>query len=304
MSNDFCASGKYQSPIDIKSNNTIRCGALCDLTFYYRTSKANIVNVDKRILLDYDTGSYVMYNNEVYELNKISFSVPAAHKLDGFTYPLEINFNHRSPDTGKILIVSVLSEINDATSSSKQFLDMITDALPKKKGKQKHVNTPEEWNCYNLIPEAKPFFAYTGSLPRSPCVEDVQWIVFENTINCSSKFYDKLKPIIKGNIRSIQKRNGRKIFYNPNTGDKNKRNYGDRLRCYTDEQFRKACSCLSGKNDIIDAKNRQALLLIVVVILVTLFVLLILYLIQEDFIGKSLSKMFTTPLYFIKGKSK
>ena len=46
----------------------------------------------------------------------------------------------------------------------------------------------------NLIPEAKPFFAYTGSLPRSPCVEDVQWIVFENTINCSSKFYDKLKP--------------------------------------------------------------------------------------------------------------
>ena len=78
MSNDFCASGKYQSPIDIKSNNTIRCGALCDLTFYYRTSKANIINADKRILLDYDTGSYVMYNNEVYELDKISFSVPAA----------------------------------------------------------------------------------------------------------------------------------------------------------------------------------------------------------------------------------
>ena len=88
MSNDPCANGKFQSPIDIKSNGVIKCGALCDLTFYYRTSKANMVNIGKDIILDYDTGSYVMYNNEVYELDKISFYVPAVHKLDGFTYPL------------------------------------------------------------------------------------------------------------------------------------------------------------------------------------------------------------------------
>ncbi|MDA7573862.1 hypothetical protein N8751_01115, partial [bacterium] len=74
-------------------------------------------------------------------------------------------------------------------------------------------------------------------------------------------------------------------------------NYGDRLRCYTDQEFRKACSCLSGQKDIVESKNKQALLLIIVVILVTLFVLLILYLIQENFIGKSLSNIFKTPLF-------
>ena len=297
MSNNPCANGKFQSPIDIKSGGAIKCGALCDLTFYYRTSKANMVNVGKDIILDYDTGSYVMFNNEVYELDKLSFFVPAAHKLDGFTYPLEINLNHRSPDTGKLLIVSVLAEINDATSRSKIFLDMIAGNLPKSKGLQTHVNTPEEWNCFNLVPDAKSFFAYKGSLPRSPCIEDVQWVVFENTINCSTKFFDAIKPILQNNPRQIQKDNGRKIFYNTNTNDKNKRNYGDRLRCYTDQEFRKACSCLSGQKDIVEAKNKQALLLMAVVILVTLFVLLVLYLIQENFIGKSLSNVFKTPLF-------
>ena len=37
--------------------------------------------------MDYDNGSYVMFNNEVYELDKLSFTIPASHKLDGFSYP-------------------------------------------------------------------------------------------------------------------------------------------------------------------------------------------------------------------------
>ena len=118
----------------------------------------------------------------------------------------------------------------------------------------------------------------------------------QNSINFM-KFFDAIKPILQNNPRQIQKDNGRKIFYNTNTNDKNKRNYGDRLRCYTDQEFRKACSCLSGQKDIVEAKNKQALLLMAVVILVTLFVLLVLYLIQENFIGKSLSNVFKTPLF-------
>ena len=43
----------------------------------------------------------------------------------------------------------------------------------------------------------------------------------------------------------------------------------------------KSIPALSHKNG--EAKNKQALLLMIVVILVTLFVLLILYLIQENF---------------------
>ena len=210
---------------------------------------------------------------------------PQPYKLDGFTYP-EINLNHRSPDTGKLLIVSVLAEINDATSRSKIFLDMIAGNLPKSKGLQTHVNTPEEWNCFNLVPDAKSFFAYKGSLPRSPCIEDVQWVVFENTINCSTKFFDAIKPILQNNPRQIQKDNGRKIFYNTNTNDKNKRTYGDRLRCYTDQEFRKACSCLTDKKILLRQK-KTGIIINGSCYISNLICSPILYLIQENFIGKS-----------------
>jgi carbonic anhydrase len=282
-----CADGKFQSPINIKSKIAIKCGALCDLVFYYRTSKANLINVGKNIIMDYDNGSYIMYNNEVYELDKLSFTVPASHKLDNYAFPMEMHLNHRSPDTGKLLIIAILFEINDATSKSNLFLDMITNSLPQKKGIQKNVNTPEEWNIFNVLPEIKSFYSYTGSLPRSPCVENVQWVIFDNTVNCSVNFYEKLKNIIKGNVRSLQKLNSRKIYYNTNSAEKNGRNYGNRLRCYTEEQFRKSCSCLTGQKDIVSAKNKQVLLLTIVVILVVLFVLLIFYLIQEGFFKKT-----------------
>jgi carbonic anhydrase len=282
-----CTDGKSQSPINIKSKIAIKCGALCDLLFYYRTSKANLINVGKNIIMDYDNGSYIMYNNEVYELDKLSFTIPASHKLDNYAFPLEMHLNHRSPDTGKLLIIAVLFEINDATSKSNLFLDMIGNSLPTNKGIQKNVNTPEEWNIFNVIPEIKSFYSYTGSLPRSPCVENVQWLIFDNTVNCSLNFYDNLKKIIKGNVRSIQRLNSRKIYYNSNVAEKNSRNYGNRLRCYTEEQFRKSCSCLTGQKDIVTAKNKQALLIIIVIILVVSFVLLIFYLIQEGFFKQS-----------------
>ena len=287
---NLCAKGKYQSPINIKTNTAIKCGATCDLTFYYRTSKANILNTDKNIVLDYDNGSYVMYNSEVYELDKISFTLPANHTIDRHTFPLEINLNHRSPDTGRLLIIAVLFEINDASSKSAMFLDMFADSLPKKAGQQKHVNTPDDWNVFNLIPEIKAFFTYSGSLPRSPCTEDVQWIVFENTSNVNTLFYDAIKPIIYSNARKLKPLNGRVIYYNSNVAEKNGRNYGDRLRCYTEKEFRSACSCLSGDKELLSVKNKQVLMITIIFILIVLFILLILYLIQENFFGKTLEK--------------
>ena len=46
-----CVTGKNQSPISIRTKSAIRCGALCDLVFYYRTSKCNMVNVNKNFVI-------------------------------------------------------------------------------------------------------------------------------------------------------------------------------------------------------------------------------------------------------------
>jgi len=285
---NVCASGKQQSPINIQSSKAVRCNALCDLTYYYRTSQANFVHSGNNIILDYDNGSYIIYNSGVYQLDKVSFSIPSSHKIDNNSYPLEVHINHKSTDTGRMIIIAVLFEINDAISPSQMFFDVISNSLPKYSGQQNSINTSDEWNIFNIIPEIKSFYSYSGSLPRSPCTEDVTWIVLESTSNVPTRFYDSLRQIISNNTRPIQNLNNRKIFYNPNNTDKNKRNYGDKLRCYTDEQFRKACSCMSGHKEIASSRQEQIKFITIIVSILILFVLLILYLIQENFFSKFL----------------
>ena len=40
-------------------------------------------NMDKDILLDYDAGSHVIYDNNVYELDIVGFTIPSSHKING-----------------------------------------------------------------------------------------------------------------------------------------------------------------------------------------------------------------------------
>jgi len=65
MVKNKCVTGKEQSPINIISKNSKTCGITCELTFYYRNSKCNIIRLPKNIVLDYDVGSYVTYKNEI-----------------------------------------------------------------------------------------------------------------------------------------------------------------------------------------------------------------------------------------------
>jgi carbonic anhydrase len=291
MSKNLCSGGNMQSPIDIVTGKTAKCGALCDLIVYYRTSKCNLTNTGNEIVLDYDSGSYVTYNSVVYELQKITFTIPASHKIDNYSYSMEAQLYHVSPDTADILIVSILLDINDASSKSKMFLDSFSNILPKKSGQQATLNTDDSWSIYHLLPEIKSFYSYKGSLPRSPCSENVQWIVFENASNVSNDFFDKLKAIYPDNARKIQETNGRPVFYNINSNEKNKRNYGDKMRCYSDKEFREQCSKLSRDSELMTAKNKQALLIVGVVSIVVMLVLFILWLVQQDFFNNTLEKV-------------
>ena len=65
MSKSLCTNGTEQSPINIISKNSKKCAATCELTFFYRTSKCNIMRSNKNIILDYDVGSYVNYKNDI-----------------------------------------------------------------------------------------------------------------------------------------------------------------------------------------------------------------------------------------------
>ena len=288
MSKSLCVNGKEQSPINILSKDAKKCGATCDLTFFYRTSKLNLILSDRNLILDYDTGSYVNFNQDVYELDKISFTNPSGHKIDNNSHPLEVNLYHRSPNTGNIIILAVFLEVNDAISRSKIFFDSIIPSIPKKRGEQISSNMNETWNVFNALPEAKAFFLYNGSIPRYPCTEGVTWIVFDEPVNCSEEFYNSIIKCSKNNARSLKRIGYRSIYYNPNSSDKNLKNYSTQMRCYTDQELRRECQKLSGNTKIIRKNNEKILVLMLVVVVIIFIVLLVLYLIDVGFMAKYL----------------
>lgn len=297
-----CVNGQRQSPINIETNGVTSCGALCDLLFYYRNSTIYLSNIGGNIVFTYDNGSYIVFNNEVYELEKISFFTPSCHKIDGENYPIELNLYHRSPNTGRIAIISLMCDVNEAASKSHSTLEVFAGAFPAK-GREKTITTSSDWNIFEALPEMKSFYSYEGSLPREPCDEGVKWIIFENSINCSAKFHNTLHNRIKNNTRPLQKINARKIYYNSNTAKKNNRNYGSNFRCYTEQEFNKACSCLNTKTEVIKYKNRLALLGIILAILVIIILLIVLYLKQEGAFDSVFSKLEGTSTPALPGVS-
>ena len=271
---DSCQSGKLQAPINIRVSKTRQCEGNCELSFYYRSSICSILNNGGNLILEYDAGSYVNYNSLVYELDKISFTVPASNKIDGTVYPMEMLIWHKSMDIGKVLILSVFLDVNDATSKSKTFFDMLGNDLPKKSGTDLHYNTPEDWNIYNALPENKAFYLYSGSLPQAPCTENVTWIVMDTSVNMSNSVYTSIKNIIGKNARQIQRNNNRTVYYNPNNNSKGTRNYGSKLRCYTDAELRNKCKCMCKDGESVDTFpniSKRLLLTLCIILLIILF---------------------------------
>lgn len=243
-----CTRGKLQSPINIISKKTKRCGLRCDLMFYYRPSACRMKNLDKQVLIQYDSGSYVIFNSQVYELDQFSFTVPSSHKLDGTSYPVELNIYHRSPETNKALIISVFIDVSEASSTSMAFFNTFIPFLPRVSTTEKVINMSKDWNLYRTIPKNKAFYNYEGSLLLPPCTENVSWIVMDSAINMNTDCYTNLKMILGKNIRPIQRTYSRNIYYNPNNAAKNNKNFGSKLKCYTDEQLASRCACLMKNN--------------------------------------------------------
>jgi carbonic anhydrase len=92
----LCSKGLNQSPINIKTSKIKTCSSNCNLLFYYKNSSYNIKIINKNLIISNDKGSYIHYNHDIYDLDKISFSIPSLHKIDNISYPLEVQLYHRS----------------------------------------------------------------------------------------------------------------------------------------------------------------------------------------------------------------
>ena len=263
-SSNICGTGALQSPIIIDDDDALPCQGNCELQFFYKSSRLHLENLSdnkrNQLIINYDIGSYVMFNKAVYELDQIDFSIPSCHKLkiggQVKQYPMEMILYHRSSDVGNILAIGILFDRgNDSSVSGHNaysFFGAMAPHLSKvtKPGQSTLANMDRTWNIFDAFPrKSKGFYQYQGSLINPPCREGVTWIIMDSPSLINQKILKTLSQIIPKNNRSTRKKNNREIYHNPNTEAKNTRNLGSSIKCYTDEEIREMCTCMASDKD-------------------------------------------------------
>ena len=195
-----CELGTVQSPINIES--PIKAN-LTRLEFNYQSSPLGIINNGHTIQVNYQRGSLLRLDGELYELVQFHFHHPSEHKVNDQSFPMELHLVHKSPK-GSLAVVGVFLKQGKANKT----LESIWEVLPEKQGKEQKISNVEI-NASELLPIDQEFYRYYGSLTTPPCSEKVHWIVYQKPIEISTAQVQKFSKLFPLNARPVQKLNRR-----------------------------------------------------------------------------------------------
>lgn len=199
---EMCASGQMQSPINLVWSKPVTPNPV---TIAYKDSEAVINNTGYTYRIELTPQSQITYAGKDYILEKIEIRTPSEHQLSGKTMPMELQFYHRSSNGLKQAIISLFVVKGRGSPWFDKLWEMATPVAKFKSS----GNFP--FNPDQLIPPKQTFYHYEGSLTHPPCLEGVQWFVFNTPLQLSEDQIAKVRSMYDNNFRPIQPTNGRKI---------------------------------------------------------------------------------------------
>ncbi len=219
-----------QSPIDIVPSDIIQeCQAKCEVILKYKSSKCYLINDHNAIVINYEPGSYLIYQNNWYQLTKAKIHTPSLHTMNGQTYGAEINLYHYADEqSDKGIVLAIFLSRGPDHGESVDFINQFIHQVPLISTPiEREVEVSQNWNIISLIPTDRTAYVYDGSLPHPPCSPGLKWIVFNQpsiigmsalkslTHNIVNNFGPTIRPALKisdySNIYRIP-HNGFKLF--------------------------------------------------------------------------------------------
>jgi carbonic anhydrase len=202
-----CATGRLQSPIDIRSVEPI---PYIPLVFRYRSQPLDLVNDRYGIHLLSEPGSELRVRGEVYPLTEVHFHVPGEHRVNGVGAAAEIHFIHRDA-LGRPVIVAIRVQPGRRVNS---ILARIVENLPMLLGERVQLRQVGV-NPLFLLPSERDYFTYTGSMGSPPCSEPVLWFVLAHPLEIDVDLIRTLARATGSNARPVQPLNGRPVYFAP-----------------------------------------------------------------------------------------
>jgi len=197
-----CASGREQSPIDIKQ---AKLADMPPLKFDYKSVPLNIINNGHTIQVNYPPGSTLTVGDKTYTLKQFHFHHPSEEHINGRGFELVVHLVH-DEGNGHLAVVAVLFN----TGPLNALLDTVWKSIPTQAAKPTDVPSVN-LNVKDLLPAERGYYTFSGSLTTPPCTEGVTWYVLKNQSTLSSDQVAAFAKLYPRNARPIQPLYGREI---------------------------------------------------------------------------------------------
>ena len=191
----LCETGRRQSPIDIVATSR---QTLPPLEFNYRPVALKLANDGHTLRVRFDKGSTLRIGKERFALQQFHFHTPGGDKLGGEEFPMAAHLLHKSP-SGQLLAVVVLFR----SGAENPLLNTLLPLIPAR-ADGNHLHPDISVDASSLLPTARGYYRYSGSLTAAPCTEGVDWIVMKQPLTLSPAQLARWRQHYADNMRAAQ----------------------------------------------------------------------------------------------------
>ena len=200
-----CGVGKEQSPINIDTAQVLG-RELPPLVFDYKPSALHIIDNGHTIQVNVAAGSVLTVGGHRYDLVQFHFHRPSEETIDGKSSGMVAHLVHRDAE-GRLAVVAVLLQPGEGNP----LLSMLWNHLPAQKGGEA-APAGLTIDVARLLPRARGYYAYSGSLTTPPCTEGVEWFVLKSPVSLSADQIATFGKRYPSNARPVQPLNGRAVL--------------------------------------------------------------------------------------------
>ena len=205
----------FQTPVNITDTTPIEFDEIVK-TSYDGESATEIQNIGNHFVFIYEEGNnnFINLNGEEFEVINIHFHSESEHAVDGERLDLEMHIVHAN-ETGGLSVLGVLIEEGEFNPALAPFFDTVDSQLEANGELPDTVEFTDEIEIAELLPDNSGWF-YNGSLTTPPFDENVNWFVFEESIEASPEqldvYEDFLESVdLESNNLGLQPLNGRQF---------------------------------------------------------------------------------------------
>ena len=196
-----CDSGRRQSPIDITASRRQKLPAL---TFDYRASPLRIADDGRTVRVRFDNQLYIAAQR--YTLQQFHFHAPGGDRIAGEEFPMAAHLLHRNA-AGQLLAVVVLFRVGNENPLLASLLPLVPAPA-----EQDHRARGIVLDVSDLLPAARGYYRYRGSLTAPPCTEGVDWIVLKQPLQLSATQLARYRERFADHPRPLQQRHQRVVL--------------------------------------------------------------------------------------------